>query len=133
AGEDIVLGGRYGDTINAGAGNNVVFGDSGQLVADPSSSVYPWASHPMPIGMLETIEPGDGGIDTITTLGGEDTVLGGDAGDVIDSGAGDDVVIADHATIDYVNGIAVRITTTDTSIGGDDTIRAGADEYVVIG
>jgi Ca2+-binding RTX toxin-like protein len=133
AGQDIVLGGRLGDTIHAGAGNNMVFGDSGQLVADPSSVVYPWASHPLPIAMLETIEPGDGGVDTITTLGGMDLLMGGDGGDVIESGAGDDFVIADHATFNYANGVVVTITTTDTAIGGDDTIHAGADDDVVIG
>src|SRR6185503_9990905 len=46
---------------------------------------------------------------------------------------GNDVVIGDHATVQYVNGVALLITTTDTSIGGDDTIHAGADDDVVIG
>ena len=114
-GEDIILGGRYGDTIRAREGENLVIGDSGRITAaniDRASNAILTATtigsapqfigQPITVGRIETIEPADGGNDTITTLGGRDIVLGGMADDTIDSGAGMDIVLGDNGFIDYV-------------------------------
>jgi len=124
-GHDIVVGGHDNDTIVAGDGNNLVFGDNGEIVYQTDGDLDSIAS---------TSTALYGGVDTITTGVGEDTIIGGRFGDIIVSGAGDDVVLADHATIGHnANGVAVTITTTETSDGGADTIHAGADDDVVIG
>src|SRR4029077_15295921 len=91
SGNDIVIGGRFGDTISAGAGNNIVIGDSGIITA-ANENANRFSSQPMITmtgGRIETTEFGDGGIDTITTLGGNDVILGGHLGDSIDAGNGD--------------------------------------------
>ena len=45
-GEDIIIGGRFGDTINAGNGDNLVIGDSGRIVAaNPTSRASGTADH----------------------------------------------------------------------------------------
>jgi Ca2+-binding RTX toxin-like protein len=124
-GSDIVIGGRYGDTVNAGAGNNIVLGDSGRLVYVNGS-----------LNRIETIEPADGGIDTITTNGGSDIILGGQGGDIISAGEGTDLVLGDNGTVDMLNGFYTKAWTTDTSenTGGADTISGnGGGDYILGG
>ena len=157
-GEDIVLGGRFGDTIRAREGENLVIGDSGRIVAatvdrvgtatsDAIGSAPQFAGLAMTIGLIETIEPGDGGNDLITTLSGRDIVLGGMADDTIDAGAGMDILLGDNGFVDYV--LAERdplsgfgdtdpldidlISTRAPNDGGADSIDAGADNDIVLG
>ncbi len=80
-----------------------------------------------PVGGVET-----GGADTIMTGSGTDIVLGGAAGDTIvtDRGAGvdaTDLVLGDFGFIDWVAldgdpSDIDQIVSTDTGLGGDDTI-----------
>ena len=65
-GNDIILGGRHGDTINAGDGSNLVIGDSGRITA-ANTGVAQFADVPMTFGLIETIAFGDGGSDSIST------------------------------------------------------------------
>ena len=68
-GSDIVIGGRFGDTINAGDGNNIVLGDSA-VISAAIESVNRFGSAPLvliALGVIETSAPSDGGDDTITT------------------------------------------------------------------
>ncbi len=83
-GRDIVIGGRFGDTIDAGDGSNLVIGDSGRVTA-ANAGVPQFSGVPMTFGQIETIEYSDGGSDTVTTGAGEDIILGGAAGDDIRS------------------------------------------------
>ena len=122
--QDIIIGGHDGDIITAGDGDNIVFGDDGEIIYAGDGN----------LARLDRTSPAEfGGADDITTGAGQDIIIGGRFGDTIDAGAGDDVVMADHATVEYVEGVAVTITTTDTHIGGDDTVHAGDDDDVVIG
>ena len=123
-----MIGGRAGDTIGAGAGNNVVIGDSGTIVTDLSvpGPAVTWKSIP-------TQTPADGGKDTITTLGGADVVLGGAASDWISAGAGTDTVLGDNGLVTYKAGVIVTVQGTDTDKGDTDTIYAGDGDDVVIG
>ena len=73
---DIVIGGRFGDTVNAGDGQNIVLGDSGRITAAGMNAPQ-LTGVPMTFGLIETIEFGDGGSDNITTGTGNDIVLGG--------------------------------------------------------
>ena len=82
-GNDIVIGGRFGDTINARDGDNLVVGDSGRVTAARIDDVQQFAGHPMTIERIETIEDTDGGADTILTLTGYDVVLSGHDADTV--------------------------------------------------
>ena len=62
-GQDIIIAGRYGDTVNANNGDNLVIGDSGQVEATESNTVNQFVGHPITIGLIETIQPDDGGSD----------------------------------------------------------------------
>src|SRR6185436_11827938 len=82
-GDDIVIGGRFGDTtLNAGEGTNLVIGDSGRITA-ANSNLARFGALAITFGLIETIEFNDGGVDTITTGLGKDIILGGDDGDTI--------------------------------------------------
>ena len=89
-----------------------------------------------------TIEPTDGEADEITTStesAGNDIVLGGAAGDVIQTNGGDDIVLGDHGQLDYAIDLntttldLIAIKSIDLEIGAADTIYAGAGDDVVIG
>ena len=60
--------GCFKDMIVAGAGSNLIIGDSGRITA--ANAIAPrFASVPMTVGLIETTDFGDGGSDEITTLG----------------------------------------------------------------
>lgn len=104
SGHDLVIGGRFGDTIRAGAGDNIVFGDSARVTAANSNDSRRGAGPLtlLTVGRLETIEPGGGGADTIATGGGHDLVFGGHEGDTIGAGDGNNVVLGDDGAVEYV-------------------------------
>ena len=138
AGSDLIVGGRYGDQITAGDGNNLVIGDSGRITAAESDAVQQLAGIPMTFGLIETVEPDDGGNDTITTLSGNDIVLGGDVDDTINAGEGNNIVLGDNGYIDYViddgdPSDIDQIWSTVPGIGGVDHITTGAGDDIVIG
>ncbi len=148
AGADIVLGGTAGDTLygddaagsaGAGDGNDMMIGDNGQVV---------YAG-----GILSQFQPTDvsestGGADTISGNGGADYILGGVAGDTIYGDAavpgandGNDVILGDHGVFEFNLGSPYdgdpttldRVHTTDTSLGGPDTIYGSAKDDVILG
>ncbi len=137
AGNDLVIGGRLGDTIRSGAGDNVVIGDSGRIVS-AVADLPRLTDHLFTLGLVETTAFDDGGIDTITTLGGRDVVLGGDEGDTIDAGEGANVVLGDDGSVNYdLDGNPAdidEITSLSTTLGGGaDVIDTGSGSDVVIG
>ncbi|MBW6493254.1 MAG: hypothetical protein K0B16_01635 [Burkholderiaceae bacterium] len=136
-GDDIVIGGRYGDTINAGDGSNLVIGDSGRITAANADTPHQLGNLPITLGVVETIEYDDGGNDTIVTGAGVDLVLGGYAADDIRLGANNDIAHGDNALLSYVkDGDAATLDLVQTlayAIGGSDTIRGEAGEDVLIG
>ncbi len=109
--DDIVIGGEDGDILNAGHGDNLVFGDNGQITAAATGATN-FSSQPITLGLVETIESLIGGVDQINTGTGEDIVLGGIGGDTIvanygktlTNGVDNDVnnlVIGDSGYIDW--------------------------------
>jgi protein subunit release factor B len=74
-GNDIVIGGRYGDTINAAGGRNLVIGDSGMITA-ATENVNRFGSQSLAMGKIETVAFGIGGAGTITSGTGNDLILG---------------------------------------------------------
>ena len=143
SGNDVVLGGSAGDGINAGGGDNVVFGDNGRITAHAVTSFAPIA-----LGTVESVDFPTGGDDEITTGSGTDLIVGGVGGDVIRSGAGDDVVHGDNAVITFehqrpsirpggltvlANNVVATFTTLANTVGGADTIYGEAGQDVLAG
>ena len=148
-GDDIVIGGRFGDDIDARDGDNVVVGDSGQLLAADRDDVHQFGGQPMTIGVVRTLEDTDGGADTISTLTGYDVVLGGHEGDTITvSDLGNlvatdhNIVLGDNGFVDWIDetdaldssaDIDEIASTTTLDAGGVDTINSGFGDDIVIG
>ena len=65
-----------GDSIVAGNGRNLVFGDNGEIYA-AASNFSRFGAFPMTLGLVQTIESLLGGDDSITTGSGDDVILGG--------------------------------------------------------
>lgn len=119
---DVVAGGVGDDTVNAGEGANIVFGDGtwltylgGQLLT------------------IQTIDPTLGGKDTIVTGAGADVVFGGFSSDKIDAGNGLNVVWGDNGRFTLNGPLPGKIETTDASFGASDTIVTGSGDDVIIG
>ncbi|HEY4723026.1 MAG TPA: hypothetical protein VII92_14330, partial [Anaerolineae bacterium] len=143
-GNDILIGGPFADSIKSSDGSNLVLGDNGKInssfavndsneVVSPSLNIFNIA-----IGMIETVDAEIGGIDTITSGIGCDIILAGVASDDVNASTGSNIVFGDHGFIDYVTedtdaSDIDRIWSTDTAIGGDDTITTGVDNDIVIG
>ncbi len=147
AGADLVIGGPDGDTILAGNGRNLVIGDQGRITS-AAEDANRLGTHPITIGLVETIDFGFGGADTITSGSDNDVILGGHAGDSIDAGDGDNVVAGDDAVVDYVRqerdgavtGADSSAADVDrfesistTTAGGADTITTGTGNDLVLG
>ena len=154
-GDDIIIGGRFGDTITADDGDNLVIGDSGKITAADANAPQ-FGGQPMTFGLIETIQPDDGGDDTITTLSGYDIVFGGDENDTIvvsdllnlNTTTDHNIVFGDNGLIDYVRaeralGVGgadlnpgdidlIESTATDFA-GGMDTITSGDGQDIIIG
>src|SRR5207253_616633 len=80
-GNDIVIGGFAGDEISAGRGDNVVFGDSGVILAAADNTDARRFGNLAPtaitLGSLTTTPTAGAGNDAITTLEGSDVILAG--------------------------------------------------------
>jgi len=98
SGRDRILGGNGADIIITGAQSVVVFGDHGHLqyVACTSDVTV--------LHLVESISEARGGVDRITTGGGDDIIAGGAAGDTIDAGDGANVVFGDHGRVTGIEG-----------------------------
>ena len=147
SGDDILIGGRFGDTIDTVDGNNLIIGDSGIITA-ASSGATNFSDQPITIGRMETTAFGDGGADTINATAGNDIVLGGHLGDTIKVGEGNNIVLGDDGAIDYVRAerepgvpgadldasdidLIASLSTTDG--GGIDDIDSGSGDDILIG
>ena len=109
AGDNILMGGALGDTLTIdGSGNNVVFGDSGQVLR---------AAGTLALISAETVEEATGGADTITINGGGNNVaLGGAASDTIRiAGAGNNIALGDMGIVRAIDGINPDVLGRDTT------------------
>ena len=138
-GLDRILGGNGNDLISGNEDPDVIFGDHGFI------DYLPGDANLSTLDLIQSIDPSFGGVDTITSGRSADIVLGGGAGDFIDSGTEDDNVLDDNGAIDYAVGVAGfstgdgnastidLIVTLDPSIGGVDTITSGQGNDAVLG
>ncbi len=102
-------------SLNASAGEDIVFGGSGDDSIDASSDATNDASQDIALGdngfatfnnlgqrlLIQTSDVSFGGDDTITTGGGNDIIIGGSGDDDADAGAGDDYLLGDNGRVDY--------------------------------
>ena len=130
-GDDIVIGGRFGDTIRSRSGDNLVFGDSGHILAatvDSATQAH-FDNQPITLGRVATLEDTDGGADTILTLTGYDIVLGGHEGDTITASLIDDL---DPLTLDDLNDQTLAAPDSGNIVLGD-TGYIDYDDDVTLG
>ncbi len=127
AGNDTVLGGAAGDDLQGNSDSDVILGDNGYIKRNASNQIE----------LIFTTNPEVGGADTVIGEAGDDTILGGAAGDSLFGNSGSDVVIGDNGLLDYVvdsNPAQVdEIRTTDSSIGGQDTIVGDVGNDTLLG
>ena len=110
----MVIGGAGNDVINTGAGDDVVFGDSGRVVAGDRSTL---GLAPLPLDARpgDHDRPEDRRRRPDLTGSGNDVALGGNGADVLVLGAGDDIALGDHGALAYSDGRRPASSTRATS------------------
>ena len=133
------LGGN--DVINAGAGNNMVFGGYGSdqitslggndyVAGDNAHTVFTSGAPTY----FTTINPEIGGDDVIDAGDGNNVVLGGFGNDTITTGSGVDFILGDNGNVTFTTaGVITYAITTDWTLGGNDTIRSGGGNDYIFG
>ncbi|MDF2446946.1 MAG: hypothetical protein K0S46_2182, partial [Moraxellaceae bacterium] len=125
-----IIGGVGSDTVTSGDGADGVLGDNGAFVFDDG-------------GLLQYARSSDTsgsttGDDVIDTGAGNDVVIASGGSDRVLTGDGDDIVLADGGRVDYVGRDGKPATidlvqSGDPLFGGDDHVEAGAGRDAVIG
>ena len=144
----VVFGGQGNDKISTGSGSDIVLGDRGRVSFDGPTTTATRLGNggaddrtdglPRPVISVTTVDPRIGGDDTIVTGAGNDVALGGAGKDRIDTGLGNDLVVADHGFVDWTSldndaSDIDKIWSTDTDLGGNDTVTTGDGDDVVLG
>jgi hypothetical protein len=122
-GNNLVFGGVGSDIIATGSGADIVFGDNGTIVNDAAGSVV----------LAITGDPLLGGNDTIATGDGSDVAFGGAMADVVTSAGGNDVLFGDGGRVDFAAGPQLVIMSVDVLYGGNDTLNGGTGNDILIG
>ena len=146
---DFAFGGTGGDVIDAGKGQNIVFGDHGRITGIESTTFNrpildsAWPDHDdYPIAVLQLVEgyvPADGefgGNDTINTGVGRDIVFGGGGGDTIVAKFGEtfanpdhnNIVFGDYGFVDYVVNDGDGLAGADPADNPHDIDRVWSDD-----
>ena len=134
-----MLGGFGEDAIDVDRLTGVLIpGDTGDdvVIGDNGVATFFTGDDQQILTRIETTDPTIGGRDLINTNSGNDVVIGGAGGDLIDAGTTNeqDIVIGDNGFAEFTDtGRLSRIATTDTDIGGDDDITVGDGDDVVLG
>ncbi|MFM2390002.1 MAG: hypothetical protein RLZZ437_1557, partial [Pseudomonadota bacterium] len=125
AGRDVIVGGEAGDQITAGAGVDLVLGDQG-VVTGSADGMF---------GTLVSLTDELPGDDLIRAGDGNDIVVAGLGNDSVYAGQGEDAVLGDSGRVVYSGLSAIEeITLEDQDRGGDDFITAagvGGDNILV--
>ncbi len=155
-----VFGGQGDDTITAGVGGDVIFGDRGRILwfqpgtpaptipqdglsvaqlAALESTAVAVAGGGGPAndamtrlwGLAVTIDPSIGGSDTINVPAGNDVVFGGQGNDTINLGSGTNLVFGDSGYVDW----AVSADGTQTEIANAASILpdVGGNDTITTG
>jgi Ca2+-binding RTX toxin-like protein len=128
-GTNTVIGGAGGDTISAGAGTNTILGDDGKATFFANGDLR----------LIESINLGNGGDDSITLSDGVNSVVAGAGSDTVSLGAGRNFVLGDEGRREVLtdsNGAATGttlISSLNGLVGGTDSITVGSGYNVVAG
>ncbi len=146
---DLIVGGAGADAIQAGDGTNLVFGDGGRfdfagILRDNTGPGDD--DDPSDLDRAESVSPGIGGDDVITTGWGDDLVIGGAGADVIRAGEGANVLLGDSGDVVGARADAPFLrygllpiviwqvhSTVDDTVAGPDLIVSGAGDDLVVG
>ncbi len=144
-GNNTVMGGAVGDTINIGiagqpnsGANNIILGDGGKYVENSTEKT------------VQTTSDAIGGVDTIHVYGGSNVAMGGADGDKIYIGeakgtvnqngevsvgydSDNNVVLGDGGKYDLQKNESLDIRTTSDKVGGKDTIEIHGGKNAVMG
>ena len=125
-GDNMVFGGTHGDEIDSGIGNSILMGDNGFVQLNNTGN-----QRVQVVSELSTL----GGDDDINARGGNNLAFGSVGNDRIETGSGDDVIFGDNGVADYLNGLADQYVTTDTTdaTSGDDELVGGAGNDLIFG
>ena len=120
-GLDRILGGNGSDTIDGGADADVIFGDQGRLSYIDADYFGQTDSDLSTLDVIESIftEAIYGASDTITDDASDDIILGGQGGDFIYAGAGQNIVFGDHG----------RLLGVDTGVNAPVPATKSDDDY----
>ncbi|HEX8198869.1 MAG TPA: hypothetical protein VF590_00135, partial [Isosphaeraceae bacterium] len=78
-------------------------------------------------------DPAIGDVDTIAGGAGDDILLGGNGADDLDGGEGYDILLGDSGRIQLSFGQIISISTTDSSLGGNDMLTGGGGNDIAMG
>jgi Ca2+-binding RTX toxin-like protein len=129
AGNNVFLGGIGADSITSLGGRDILVGDNGNATFDDT-------------GVLLNIKTSNATAagsynDVILGGGGDNVIFGGNGDDSITTLEGNDVIVGDNgeAKFDSTGGVGIirEIISTDTGIGGVDTILAGEGNNIILG
>ncbi|MCA9170292.1 MAG: hypothetical protein KDB23_21590, partial [Planctomycetales bacterium] len=126
---DIIFGGAGDDVLHGQADRDIIFGDNGRLD-------YLVDDNPTSLDLVITINPLDGGADTITGDADDDYIIGGTAGDTINGDAGHDIILGDHGSVDWslpLNHNFRSIFTGNDQNAGNDVIHGDAGDDFILG
>ncbi len=127
SGNNIVFGGSGADTITTGNGSSIILGDSGSVTYQS----------PGVLGTVQTTNTGVGAADVITAGTGSNTIFGGAGNDNITAGlggTGSNIIIGHDGLIQYfTTGTASLIETTDPQLAQNEQIRAGNGNNIIFG
>jgi hypothetical protein len=93
-----VIGGFGKDALTSTGGNDLFIGDSGKAQFAANGEVT----------LATSLDDHLGDVDTLTTATGNDVVIGGTAGDTINAGDGDNLVIGDGGQVTWTATSATR-------------------------
>ena len=123
------------DTIDAGEGDNVVFGDYG-LILQAAGTLRLATTGEIIRVQSTTFDQGQG--DIITAGSGNDIIIGGFGGDELTVAGGENILIGDSGYVDFVTLDNDRtdidaIGSLAEGLGGVDIINSGAGADMIIG
>ena len=155
-----IFGGQGNDTITAGVGGDVIFGDRGRVLwFQPGTVVPPIPQDGVSVDLLTqleslavavaggggpasdgmtrlwglalTIDPAIGGNDTINVPVGNDVVFGGEGDDTINLGAGTNLVFGDSGYAQWA--VSPDLTTSEIALASSILPATGGNDTITTG
>ena len=114
-----------GDTVHAGAGNDLVFGDFGVAEGSVDASQLPLSTLAKPFSFRS--------VDTSNAYGGNDRLFGEDGEDIIIGGQKQDLIYGGNDDDDLIGGNNVGQGGSEPANDGDDRIDGGPGGDVIAG